>query len=354
MKTNIKLFSLMLLAVLVFVPLHSAAAQGLMEGRVIFGQSFTLKSGESLDGDLVLFGGSATIEEGATVNGNAVLFGGNLVIDGEVTGDAAIVGGSMTLGAKAHIHGDLSTVGASLDRKDGSQIDGQIFNTATGSVSDGNNGSSPVPPTAIPPSIVVPEIHFDPFQSVWSVANAFGEALAIAVLAMLLMLFLAPHADRVAHAVLVQPLTAGGLGLLTIVAGVVALIALGILSILVVTLIITVPLIIIVPIAVGMAALFGWIAVGYEIGQRFVKVIHQEWHPAFTAALGTFALTLVSRALTDIPVLNLVGWLAPFLVGLAALGAVVMTRFGTQTVNAPVKAPAVIPPAASSGENPVQ
>jgi hypothetical protein len=34
-------------------------------------------------------------------------------------------------------------------------------------------------------------------------------------------------------------------------------------------------------------------------------------------------------------VLNCVGWLVPFLLGLAGLGAVLMTRFGTQSVAAP-------------------
>jgi uncharacterized protein (DUF111 family) len=54
--------------------------------------------------------------------------------------------------------------------------------------------------------------------------------------------------------------------------------------------------------------------------------------------LGVFTLTLVANALTGIPVLNCVGWLMPFLLGVAGLGAVFMTRFGTQPVMAPVKA----------------
>ena len=66
------------------------------DGQVIFGQSFTLKNGETLTGDLLVFGGTATLEEGATVNGNVVLFGGTLVVDGEVSGDVAVTGGSVT------------------------------------------------------------------------------------------------------------------------------------------------------------------------------------------------------------------------------------------------------------------
>ena len=125
-----------------------------------------------------------------------------------------------------------------------------------------------------------------------------------------------------AHAIIAQPLTAGGLGLLTLVAVPVILLALAMLSILIITLIITVPLMVIVAMALGMALLFGWIAVGYEVGQRFTKAIHQEWHPAFSAGLGTFALTLIAASLTNIPVLSCIGWLVPFLLSIAALGAV--------------------------------
>jgi hypothetical protein len=153
---------------------------------------------------------------------------------------------------------------------------------------------------------------------------------------MLLMLFLAPHADRIAHAVIAQPLTTGGLGLLTIIVAPIALVLLTITVILI-------PVTAIAIVALVVAAVFGWIAIGYEIGQRFTKAIHQTWHPAFSAGLGTFALSLASSALTGIPVLNCIGWLVPFLLGLAALGAVIMTRFGTQTVNAPVKETAVTP-----------
>jgi hypothetical protein len=90
-------------------------------------------------------------------------------------------------------------------------------------------------------------------------------------------------------------------------------------------------------VALVVAGAFGWITIGYEIGLRFTKAIHQEWHPALSAGLGTFALSLIAAALTGIPVLNCVGWLIPFLLGVAGLGAVIMTRFGTQAVAPVVK-----------------
>ena len=340
MKLTVRIASLFMLAMLVFLPLQPAAAKDTsFDGKVIFGQSYTLKNGETLTGDLLVFGGTAMIDDGATVTGNVVLFGGSLVVNGEVSGDVAVTGGSVILGASAHIYGNLTTVGASLERAEGAQIDGQISNTATSWVGSGNNDNNPVTP-ATPATPVVPNLNFN-FNPFGAVQNAVGQALGLALLAMLVMLFLAPHADRVAHAVLAQPLTAGGLGLLTVIVAPLAL------ALLIVT-IILIPVAAAAVIALFVAAAFGWIAIGYEIGQRFTTAIHQNWHPAFSAGLGVFTLTLVANVLTGIPVLNCIGWLVPFLLGLAGLGAVIMTRFGTQTVLAPaaVSSPVPFAPAA--------
>jgi hypothetical protein len=115
--------------------------------------------------------------------------------------------------------------------------------------------------------------------------------------------------------------------------------------------IILIPAVALAVVVLAVAAVFGWIAIGYEIGQRFTAAIHQNWHPALTAGPGVFALTLGANILTGVPVLNCIGWLAPFLIGLAGLGAVIMTRFGTQAAVAPQKTTpaAVLPPAAEQG-----
>jgi hypothetical protein len=341
MKNKFRIISLLLAVFLACLPLFPAAASdGTIPGQFVFGQSFTLKNGQTMNGDLMVFGGSATIEKGATVNGNVVVFGGSLTINGVVNRDTVIFGGTASMGTTAHILGNLSTLGSTLDRAEGSLVDGQVNN---GNVHFGNGQSITIPPAASSYNPFASFMHFavNPFLG-W-VANVLGQSITLALLAMLLMLFLAQRADRVAHAIIAQPLTAGGLGLLTVVAVPVILLALAVLSILIITLIITVPLMVIVALALGMALLFGWIAVGYEVGQRFTKAIHQEWHPAFSAGLGTFALTLVAASLTNIPVVSCIGWLLPFLLSMAALGAVLLTRFGTQTVLAPSNPAAVLP-----------
>ena len=346
MKNKFKLISLVLVAFLAGLPLFSAAASdGTIPGQIILGQSFTLKNGQTMNGDMMIFGGSATIEKGAAVNGNVVVFGGSLTIDGIVNRDVVIFGGTATLGATAHIYGNLSTLGSTLDRSEGSLVDGQVNN---GNIHLGNGENGTITPAVAPSNPFASFMHFAITPFLGRVANVLGQSVTLALLAMLLMLFLAQRADRVAHAIIAQPLTAGGLGLLTLVAVPVMLVALALLSIFIITLVITVPLMVIISMALGMAILFGWIAVGYEAGQRFTKAIHQEWHPAFSAGLGTFVLTMIAAGLTNIPVLNCIGWLVPFLLSMAALGGVLLTRFGTQTVLAP-RDQAVVAPTKPAG-----
>jgi cytoskeletal protein CcmA (bactofilin family) len=318
-----KFAALVLLAVLLFAPLRSAAASGpQFDGQVIFGQSYTLASGETLTGDLLVFGGTAEIQEGATVQGSVVLFGGDLIIHGEVSGDVSATGARVTLGPTAHIGGDLVTVGATLDRADTARVDGQVYNTAT---SWGDTTAEPMPtPEAVPPQPERPEFHFD-FGILGSVMNTIWQSLGLAGLAMLAMLFLARQAERVAQAAVDQPLIAGGIGLLTLLVAPLALVILSLTLVLF-------PIALLAVIALLVAGLFGWIALGYEVGQRLTKALHWSWHPSLSAGLGILILSLASAALMGIPGLNCVGWILPAIASLAGFGAVVMTRFGTQSV----------------------
>jgi cytoskeletal protein CcmA (bactofilin family) len=327
----IRVLTFILLAALIFTPLQSASAKGLGEGRVIFGSAFTLESGKTLTGDLVIIGGSATIQQGAKVEGNAVVVGGSMVVDGEVTGDVAMIGGAVTLGAQAHIHGNLSTVGAVLTRAEGSLVEGEIFNTATSWQQPENQPNFPQQVTPILPKL--PQIVTKPF---WSMANVLGQSVALGILAMLALLFLAPQTQRVGRAIIGQPFIAGALGLLTVVLTPLALV------LLVIT-IILIPVALVAVLALVLAAIFGWIALGLEVGQRFTAAIKQQWHPSLAGGLGTFLLSLV---VNSIGLIACIGWLAPFLVFIVGIGGVIMTRFGMRPAEAQAAAVVPNPPAA--------
>lgn len=338
MKNTFKLLSLMLLLALIILPTSAVYARGssdrMLDGRVIFGDNFTLQSGDTLSGDLVVFGGNVKIEGDALVQGDMVVIGGNVTLDGTVTGSTVIIGGSTTMNANAVVKGDLVTVGGSLSRGPGSEVGGEVITNI------------PAPDVRIPaiqapaapnvPNVPTPEINFN-YNPLIRFFRMFGTALAVSLLAMLASLFLQPQIERVSQAVVGQPVIAGSFGLLT------GVLAPFILVILVVTLIL-IPVAVLAAVALALAWLFGMIAIGTEVGERFTHAINQTWAPPLTAGTGTFLMMLVVGGIGMIPC---IGWLATSLVALLGVGGVMLTMFGTQTY------PRLVAPVAPPSNNPV-
>ncbi len=333
MKTKTKLFSLLLVLLLLLVPTGSVAAAGLMDGRVIVANTFVLPGGETLNGDLVIFGGTGMVEAGATVNGDTVLVGGSLTIDGEVNGDVVVVGGVLSLGEASVVHGNVSTVGATLDRAEGSVVEGEIYTTATGY----GPGEDVTPNVPTPPAPPIPNVEVNPPSPLNTAINIFGRALMLGLLAALLAVFLPEQMGRVSQAVLAQPLLTGGMGLLTIVVVPVGMLILAVTIILI-------PVSALVFLVWLLAMLFGWIAIGTEFGIRLARSSTNPWPAWLSAGLGTFLLTIVANGIGEF--VWCVGWLLPFVISIIGLGGVVMTRFGMQVALPPVVVPPPAPPAA--------
>jgi hypothetical protein len=313
-----RIFSGLLLLVLLLLsarPVH--AGNGALDGRLLIGQDFTLKSGETLDGDLVVIGGRATLEYGALVKGDIVVIGGSLRLDGRTAGSAVVIGGAVSVGGRASIDGDAVTLGGAFQRTDGARIGGNIVS------------SLPAPTLVLPTlagraaSLAAPEpkYRFD-WGPLGAAAALFLRALGLSAVGMLLAAFLRPQLDRVSQEMIAQPFAAGSIGLLTVFLAPIAVV------VLVVTLIL-------IPIAAAavfllvLAWLFGVVALGLELGERLTRALHRTWEPVFAAGLGTFVLTIGVGAANFVPC---VGWLAPVLVGLIALGAAVITLFGTRSI----------------------
>ncbi len=339
MKTISKLIILMLLLSLAFLPVNSAYAKGLsgnlLDGRVIFGDNYTLESGDSLTGDLVVFGGNVTIEEDATVEGDTVVIGGNVTLDGTVEGSIVIIGGATHMGETSIVQSDLVTIGGSLSRDPGAEIRGEVVtNIPAPDIQIPDVPSPPrVPDVPNPPS--TPRINFD-FNPVGDFLRMIFTAISVSLLAMLASLFLQPQIEKVSQAVVGQPVIAGSIGLLT---GVMAPVVLVILTIT----IILIPVTILAAIILALAWLFGLIAIGTEVGERFTRAINQTWAPPLTAGMGTFLMMLVVGGIGIIPC---IGWMATSLVALLGIGGVVLTLFGTQAY------PRVVLQPAPQGESP--
>jgi hypothetical protein len=354
---KIKLTTFILLMALLLVPTASVNAQS-PEGGDIFllGQNYTLGSDETLDGSLAVVGGNVMIEEGAIVNGDIAVIGGNLTINGDINGNVAIIGGNLMLSAEidgdiavvggqaalaetAVVDGDVTTIGGQVKKEPGAEISGNITNNA--------------PPVNIPPIPAIPSIPNVPdvpnppdvpavpnsgvdFNPLWNAFNVVWRALAVAAIGMLLTLFLQPQLERVSDAITQQPVLAGSFGLLAVVVTPLAIL------VMVVTLIL-IPVALVVAMLVPLAWLFGMVALGQEVGERFTKAINQSWSPVLSIGFGTLLLVLVTGFIGLIPC---IGWLLAFIVSLFAVGGVVLTWFGTRIApGRMIPAPVEVPPA---------
>jgi len=309
MKPMIRIVLLLTLILALALP-GTAMAARFFEDRVVFGDTFTLESVETLDGDLVVFGGNAILEQGSQVTGDVVLMGGNLEAGGSIGGDVVAIGGLVSLGEMSTVGGDVAAIGAQLDKAEGAIVRGQVISNLD-------------IPLVFPfsESVRIPSFEMR-FSPIVSLMMFFLKVLLWSALAVLVVLFLPEHSQRVGQTAVAHLPLSGGLGLLTVVALPVLLIALAI----------TILLIPVSLLAVGLFALawmYGLICLGLEVGKRLADLFKQEWAPAVAAGAGTLMLILVLDGVTA--VVPCVGWVPSALAGLVGLGAVLLTRFGSQT-----------------------
>lgn len=284
------------------------------QGHVVMGGDYTLNSGETLDGDLVIFGGNVNLEAESTVQGSVLLLGGNADIRGSIEGELALVGGNAYLRSTGVVQGNVVSLGGNLQRSDGSEIGGEILaadefsvpfsfrlpsiTRIQGPISIGGFGAAPV----------------------WQVLWFLFRSLLLAALAVLVVMFWPNPTERAAKAVVGQPILAGGLGLLTFIVAPILLVVLAI------TIILS-PVSLLAAILLVVAVVFGWIAVGLEVGNRMSEAFGWEVHPAALAGAGTLAMSLVVGGIDLVPC---IGWLATVVVAAVGLGAVLLTRFGSR------------------------
>lgn len=304
-------------------------ADGGAGGRVIFGDSFTLGEGQRLNGDLVVFGGDVALLAGSSVRGDVAAFGGSVRVEGQVDGQVYAFGGDVRLGPNAIVTGDVATSGDVM-RAPGAVVRGKVM---------------PVLRRGVRLPLFSPWRGLARFGwPLWQLDGRWGLDLgrwltttARAVVNVLLMValgalvvLLAPEpARRVGGALVTSPLPSLGVGLLTGVAAVLVV------PILVITCF-GIPVALLLVLILAIALLFGWIAAGLVVGERLLAAANAaERQPVLGVALGILALGILSA-------LPCLGFLVRLAAGAWGLGAVVLTRFGTQSYV--VSPPAPLPP----------
>ena len=359
MKKKILALPILLILLLMLAP--PALAQVPETGGVIFGGGLTLEEGQEVNGDVVVFGGNVTMRKDSRIDGDVVIFGGNANINGEIDGDIAMIGGNINLDADAEINGDIGLVGGNATVAEGAKVEGKIKEVGE---HDGNF-TMPIPPIPDVPDMPEmpeppeppgpPDIDFGQYEgsgntwidsafnfvedTVWNIALL----VVLAAIGWLIATFMPQQMKTVGDTIIETPVVSFGVGLLT-----------GAIVIASFLLIITICLAFVPILAVlfmGIAIMFGWIVAGQLLGERLLAASGQH-SPNFilSTVVGVVILTVVANmpVIGWIPcigwLLGFLGWIAGMIVTTTALGAVVLTRFGTRpyysgTPSGPAPAP---------------
>jgi hypothetical protein len=331
MKKFWPVFMLALIAALVVA--RPAFAANCTDDRLVMGDNYSLATGQQLDSNLIVMGGNATVSAGATVNCTVVVMGGNVDVAGTVTENVVVLGGNAHLHSTAIVDGQLETFGGAITRDDGAQVRG---GQSQGFGFNGNGQGFPFR-TDVPVFGPV----FDLYQSILRI---FFGSLSLGLLALLVVLFWPEQTSRVTATITNAPGASGGLGLLTVV-------AVPVLMLLAAITICGLPLTFAAMILFTAALVFGWLALGQLVGLRLAGSLRlYNVTPAVAAALGTGLLSLVMSAISWVPC---IGWVAPVVLASVGLGAVTLTRFGTQPYLGAAPASPPTPPAPSNPGQPV-
>lgn len=294
-----------------------AFAQETVGDRVVAGENFTLRSGETLSGNLAVLGGNATLEPDSVVTGDVTVAGGSMVVDGQIHGNLTMMGGALTLNESAVIDGNLAVFAGSVSRADGAQVHGETFNGFRTP-----NRIAPLEPLAP----VVP--HFDAQPDTprswfsrfitWQLGTV-GSVVLMGLLGLVLVVIAPRGVGRVATAAATQSVLSFGLGLLTLIVGFLAggilLIACG--------------LGLLVWLALLVGSVLGWIGVAVLLGQRLLGAVKMRTASSIGEVLvGVVVITLLAR-------LPCIGWLFWVIFVSWGLGAVVLTHFGLRDAQGP-------------------
>jgi len=283
------------------------------DSPVVFGQNYTLSSGQTIK-DLVVFGGNAVISQGANVTGDILIFGGNLSISGSVQGGVSSFGGNVTVTDTGVIRGILNTVG------------GNRFISPDATVGGVSSDPSQLP-------FRIPFLSFSPGTN-FNLGPGFGFlwviffSLLLAAIAVVIALFLPTPTMNVAKTIIGEPIVTGGVGLLTLV------ITPAIFLVLAIT-IVLIPLAVLFMLVFAVTLVFGWIALGLALGERMAVMFNVHWALPVSAGIGTLVLSLVANGILAVTggwfwTLCCLGLPIILLLNMVSLGGVVSSRYGTQ------------------------
>jgi hypothetical protein len=343
-----KRFAILLILILLLIPTGVALAGP--SDRII-------EAGESLDEDITIFGDELEVQEGATVNGDVLIFGGNATLAGTINGDVTVMGGNVELAGT--INGNLVTFGGNIEVVGTADVSEECA-LVGGNIEDEEgllncasfgNGSDFLPPIPAIPGIP-PKPEFEPAEPAepphiviekgGGIGEAIGRSLALGLLALVVAALFPGQLGQVSEVISQRPVVSGTVGLLTAVAApslIALLLLISTILIIVCVGVVGFPIAFLLGVALGAAAILGWISVGNLLGRRLADGLKlNNRNLTTTAALGTIVLTLVAGVMSQLS-FWLGGWLwsaVGLLLACVGLGAVALTKFGTRPYPPPI------------------
>jgi len=261
-----------------------------------FGGDYTIPANEVRRGDVTVYGGDGDVE--GTITHDLRVFGGDVTVNGRVEHDVVVFGGAVHLGARADVGHDVTVLGGSLDRDPGARVGHEVIQGGFGSgLAAGALPTLPSLPGLGEPARV-------------------GLSVGIVLLALLLQLLFPRQIGLTREALDERPFASLGLGCLTAVAGV-------LLAALLAITVILVPATAVLLVAMLAASVLGLAGVIALIGQRLLGTLHVHVHTIPTLLIGGVLVAVIVN-------LPYVGVVFGLLIVSMALGAVVLTRFGTR------------------------
>jgi hypothetical protein len=344
-----KRFAILLILILLLIPTGVAlagpsdriieAGESLDEDITIFGEELEVQEGAIVNGDVVIFGGNATLA--GTVNGDVTVWGGNIELSGPINGDLVMFGGNVDMAGAADVSGECTLLGGSIHDEEG-----LLHCASFGDGSDLHIPPIPAFPGLPPKPEFEPESPAEPphivIEKGGGIGEAIGRSLALGLLALVVAALFPGQLGQVSEVISQRPVVSGTVGLLTAVAApsLMALLAL-VSALLIIACIgfLGFPIILLMGVALGAAAVLGWISVGNLLGRRLADGLKlNNRNLTTTAALGTIVLTLVAGVMSQLS-FWLGGWLwsaVALLLACVGLGAVALTKFGTRPYPPPV------------------
>ncbi|HZS79770.1 MAG TPA: hypothetical protein VFA41_24375 [Ktedonobacteraceae bacterium] len=248
-----------------------------------FGGSITVGTNEVRCSELVAFGSQVEVQ--GTVQGNIIAFGSHVDIQGGVLGDITLFGGSLHLYHGSLVRGNITLYGASISKDVGAQRYG---------VENDHPAHGPT----------------------WG-GFPFWFIFTLVPLGLLFTWLLPEHVMFV-RATLSHKLRR------SLIVGLLTLVLAPFVFVILLALIVSIPLAFILILGLVAAWALGIVAAGWNIGEYVLKALGVHYSTRYLqVVVGLIAIALLGS-------LPMIGWLVWLGAGLAGIGAVFLSRFGTR------------------------